>query len=144
MLWMLLLVRLENEWVSHLLGDFKGFWKSQGNAAKRNTVFFLVSLCYSTIGWNTFFWIIDTTKDRGTNKCSHSDKRLYITEMALNLIWAPTFLVPKKMDPLEIWSSRNLIPEKFGPRETWFWINLVPPWKSGAQMRSGTISVISW
>ena len=37
--------------------------------------------------------------------------------MVLDLIWALTFLVPKKMDPLEIWSPRNLIPEKFGPRE---------------------------
>ena len=74
---MLLLVRLENEWVSHLLGDFKGFWKSQGNAAKRNTVFFLFPCAIpQLVEILSFGSYIDTTKDRGTNKCSHSDKRL--------------------------------------------------------------------
>ena len=37
-----------------------------------------------------------------------------VTEMVLELIWAPDFFGPQ-----EIWAPGNLGPRKFGPREIW-------------------------
>ena len=121
---MLLLVRLENEWVSHLLGDFKGFWKSQGNAAKRNTFFSCFLVLFHN--WAKPF-LLDHRYHKGQmheQKCSHSDicngTRCHLD---------PDFFSPhenKKMDPLEIWSPRKLVPKKFGPQEIWSPRSLVP------------------
>ena len=78
-----------------------------------------------------------------------------ITEMVPHLIWAPDFFGPQ-----EIWSLRNLVPKKFGslikmPYNDFYagpkflrdqisrGLTSWDPKKSGAQMRSGTISVIA-
>ena len=83
------------------------------------------------------------------------------TEVVSNLIWAPDFFGPR-----EIWAPRSLVPEEYGPQEIWsphenhhmaFFMqgpNFLGskflgdqiswgPKKSGAQMRTGTISVVA-